>query len=257
MSGVRGFVFVDLDDSLFQTLGKCPPEEGLQPVAFLRDGTAHSFMTRKQRALWHLLASQMHPIPTTARDWAAYRRVRLPFAHGGILNHGGLILDPAGAPDPVWRAHMHQALEASQAGLQALLEQARGFAADQGLAVRLSIVEDDGLSLYLLAKYQDRPEDLDRLQREWVEPWLATQDGAYRPHRNGNNLAVLPRALGKERAVRYLIQRLREAHGEILTLGLGDSHSDGAFMAECDYQLTPRDSQLFARTFGDALGALG
>lgn len=252
---MQGVAFLDLDGTLFQSLGKCPPEAGLQPVAYLQDGSAHSFMTAKQQTLWRFLTSQLRLIPTTARDWAAYRRVRLPFVHGGILNHGGLILDPAGAPDPVWQARMERTLGDGRAGLQELLAQVQYFTATQGLAVRARIIEDTGLPLYLLAKHQEtQAEDLERLQREWVEPWLADQGGAYRLHRNGNNLAVLPRALGKEQAVRYLIQRLREEHGEILTLGLGDSHSDGAFMAQCDYQLTPQNSQLFARAFGDALG---
>lgn len=64
---------------------------------------------------------------------------------------------------------------------------------------------------------------------------------------------MLPRTLGKERAVRHLIGHLRREHGNILTFGLGDSEIDGAFMAECDYLLTPRTSQLFERTFGKSV----
>ncbi len=38
-----------------------------------------------------------------------------------------------------------------------------------------------------------------------------------------------------------------------MTFGIGDSLIDGAFMAECDYALTPRGSQLFAETLGRPL----
>jgi len=85
-----------------------------------------------------------------------------------------------------------------------------------------------------------------------VTPWLMTHHD-YQLHRNGNNLAILPRSLGKEHAVHYLIKQLTNEWGELLTIGIGDSLIDGAFMAECDYSITPRGSQLFKETLGRQL----
>ena len=90
---MQAYVFLDLDDTLFQSRAKCPVEDDLYPAAFLRDGSAHSFMTAKQRALWRLLETNMTVIPTTARDWEAYRRVELPFRSWRILDYGGVIID--------------------------------------------------------------------------------------------------------------------------------------------------------------------
>jgi hypothetical protein len=251
---VKAFAFLDLDDTLFQSRAKCPVEHDLYAAAFLGDGSAHSFMTAKQQTLWQLLATNMTVIPTTARDWEAYHRVDLPFQSWGILDYGGIIIDRSGIPDEEWFERMRGAMQAPLAGLVQLLDTAVIFTEAHGLAIRVRIIEDFGLPFYLVAKYQDgREPDLDRLQREVVESWVDAQAGAYRLHRNGNNLAVLPQALGKEHAVRHLIGRLRGEHGDILSFGMGDSLIDGAFMAECDYLLTPRSSQLFDGAFAKSI----
>ena len=67
-------------------------------------------------------------------------------------------------------------------------------------------------------------------------------------HRNSNNLAVLPKTLNKARAVHHLRQQLQAEHGEIMTLGMGDSQSDARFMAACDYAIVPSGTQLAALT---------
>ena len=57
------------------------------------------------------------------------------------------------------------------------------------------------------------------------------------------NLSLVPRFLGKERAVRHVI----DAHlgpGPVLTIGVGDSFSDAAFLGVCDHAVVPRGSQL-------------
>ncbi|MGX2042152.1 hydrolase [Methylocaldum sp. MU1018] len=250
---MQSFVFLDLDDTLFQSRAKCPAGEALRAAAFLRDGSAHSFMTAKQQALWRLLATNTTVIPTTARDLEAYRRVELPFRSWSILDYGGVIADASGNPDEDWLERMRPAAREALDGLGHVLEAARAFATARGLAVHVRLIEDFGLPFYLVAKYRNgRESDLDLLQRESIEPWVEAQAGAYRLHRNGNNLAVLPRTLGKEHAVRHLIGRLRREHDDILTFGFGDSQIDSAFMAECDYLLTPRMSQLFERAFGRA-----
>lgn len=248
---MRTLVFLDLDDTLFQSRRKCSDEAELHPVAYLRDGSAHSFMTPKQRAFWRLLEDGATLIPTTARDLDALRRVDLPFRSWRIVAYGGVILDPDGQPDPSWMERMGAASRAALDDLGGLLDAARTFAAAHGLSVRVRLVGELDLPFYLVAKYNDgREADLQRLQTELVQPWVDERHDGYRLHRNDNNLAVLPRSLGKEHAVRYLIDRLAREWGELVSIGIGDSLIDGAFMAECDYALTPKDSQLFGETFG-------
>lgn len=237
---------MDLDDTLFQSLRKCPPEAMLRETAYLGDGSAYAFMTGKQRVLWHLFHEHLRVIPVTARSGEAFRRVNLPFQDWVILDFGGVVLDPQGTPDEVWLAQRRALADVYHASLQRLGIAAATFAAGHGLAVRTRIVEDYGVPFYWLAKYREgHAHDLDLLQQQCIVPWLSEQGGAFYLHRNGNNLAVLPVSLGKEHAVRYLIGRLRVHDDDLLTLGMGDSLSDAAFMAECDYVVTPRGSQLF------------
>ncbi len=246
---MRALVFLDLDDTLFQSLKKCPVEQDLYAAAYLRDGQTHSFMTPKQQALWQLLAVNATLIPTTARDRDALSRVHLPFQSFSIINYGGVILMPDGTLDADWQQRMEPLLQAAIPDLESLLTVARDFSEREHLALRIRIIEDSGHPFYLVAKFQhDLSGDLDQLQQRLIQPWINDHDG-YRLHRNGNNLAVLPRTLGKEQAVRYLIERLRSEGEELLTIGIGDSLIDGAFMAECDYSVLPQGSQLFAEIF--------
>lgn len=251
---MRKLVFLDLDDTLFQSRRKCPSEDGLRPVAYLRDGTSHSFMTAKQQAFWRLLEDNATLIPTTARDLDSLRRVDLPFRSWSIIAYGGVILTPDGEPDQTWLERM-QAVSAESVGeMSELLEAAEALIEREALAARVRIVGDFDLPFYLVAKYKDgKAADLERLQEALIQPWADARSERYRLHRNDNNLAVLPRKLGKEHAVSYLTERLRREWGELMTFGVGDSLIDGAFMAECDYALTPRGSQLFAETLGRPL----
>lgn len=251
---MRRLVFLDLDDTLFQSHRKCPSEEALRPTAYLADGRAHSFMTARQRSLWQLLDDQSTLIPTTARDHDALRRVDLPFASWRIIDYGGVILNPDGEPDSDWMARMETQSHDSLDELNALLDRMLSFAAHERLAIHARFITDFGVHFYLVAKYRDeRASDLDRLQDALVVPWAAERSQTYRLHRNGNNLAILPRWLGKEWAVRHLIAHLGRDWGELLTIGIGDSLIDGAFMAECDYAITPRGSQLFEATLSRVL----
>jgi hydroxymethylpyrimidine pyrophosphatase-like HAD family hydrolase len=251
---VRALVFLDLDDTLFQSRRKCPSEGGLHPVAYLRDGRSHAFMTAKQQALWRLLDANATLIPTTARDLDALRRVDLPFRSWSIIAYGGIILTPEGRPHEPWLERMRKVSDDAIGELRLLLGAAEDLIARDALAARVRIVGDFDLPFYLVAKYEDGKEgDLDLLQRELIQPLTQARRDRFRLHRNGNNLAVLPRALGKEHAVRYLAERLRQDWGELITVGIGDSLVDGAFMAECDYAVTPRGSQLFAETLGRPL----
>jgi len=246
---VRRFVFVDLDDTLFQTRRKCPHEPNPRAAAFLADGSAHSFMTARQRSFWELWAGRGTLIPTTARNRDSLDRVELPFSSWRVLDHGGIILDAEGVPEPEWLARTAAGARDCLGALQDLLELAEALIGRERLAVRARIIEDFGLPLYLVAKYRDdRADDLERLQRELMAPWVAARADGTRLHRNENNLAVIPAHLDKAFAVRYLIDRLRREAGEVTTFGVGDSLSDAAFMAECDFAIIPRATQLSAST---------
>ncbi|TWI63564.1 hydroxymethylpyrimidine pyrophosphatase-like HAD family hydrolase [Pseudoduganella lurida] len=243
------FLFVDLDDTLFTSLPKCGADDVLEPVAFLKDGAPISYTNGRQRAFIEHFAAGMTMIPATARNRDALGRVRLPFTSYQIIDYGGIVLAPDGAPDPVWLARMGDDMATALPGLRRAMAVIDAYAERAGLAMRARLIEDYGLPFYVVVKDPDkRSERLDPVEAEAVLPWLADEGQDFCLHRNGNNLAIMPQRLNKVRAVEYVQARLREQHGAIMTFGMGDSRSDARFMAACDYAIIPRGTQLAALT---------
>ena len=244
---MKKFLFIDLDDTLFQTRGKCATDEDLQPTAYLKDGSACSFMTKQQRSFFELMQSEMTLIPTTARNRDALSRVDLPFKSYSIINYGGVVLEPGGAVDNVWFEIMREDMDRAQYGLLSLIKMIDEYSELRGFKGRARLIEDFSISFYIVVKDPNKIcENLEQLERDVVHPWIITEGKEYFIHRNGNNLAVLPKTLNKARAVTYLRKRLEDEYGDIMTFGMGDSKSDARFMAECDYAIIPRGTQLLS-----------
>lgn len=239
-------VFVDLDDTLFQTLRKCPPEEPQAHLTLAAQATngAHSMMTRRQKALVDWLIATAETIPVTARSTEAYSRVAIPFASFAILANGAVILGPDGAPDATWAAAMARDLGGFEETLEALLQHGRAAAETASLDVRSWIVEEAELSTYAVFKQNDGEGE--RLAE--IADALATgfDLAGWTVHHNGNNLGLLPPALSKRRAVEHLIGRLRADDPARPAIGLGDSLTDLPFLLACDVWGAPAASQLAA-----------
>ena len=248
---MKKYLFVDLDDTLFSTIAKCATDADLQPAAYYKDRTVCSFTTAKQRAFFEMMAASMTLIPSTARDRDGFNRVDLPFNSYKILNYGGLILKPNGEPDAWWSEHMRAQLAPALPGLRHAMSLIDSYADSIGLKTRARMIEDGGQPYFIVAKDPDKlGERLAPFHTEALAPWVAGEGRDFYIHRNGNNLALLPNALNKARAVEYVTRLLREQHGEILTIGMGDSRSDARFMAACDYAMIPNGTQLGALTVG-------
>jgi hydroxymethylpyrimidine pyrophosphatase-like HAD family hydrolase len=242
---LKKFLFADLDDTLFQTLEKCAVRDALEPAAYYSDGSICSYTTPAQRAFFAFVSEGMTVIPTTARSLDAFKRVDLGFSSYVVLNFGGIILQPDGAIDRDWQGRMHALMTAALPGLQQLASRIDAWAANTGYGGRARLVEDAGTPFFIVVKDPDKIAlNLERVEREVVLPWIAGEGRDYCVHRNGNNLAVLPKTLDKADAVAWITGRLRREHGEIVTFGMGDSRSDARFMADCDYAIIPRRTQL-------------
>lgn len=231
-------VLVDLDDTLFQTRRKCPPdvpESALTALGFGRDGAPLGFATPRQLGFLAWLSEAALVVPVTGRSHEALKRVRLD--HGwGVCAHGGVLLGPEGSPDPDWARRTAEAA-APHAGMLASLVEAAGPLA--------RILHEGEVPLYVLLKHPEADEDaLD----EAVARVLPLVPEGWTVHRNGNNAALMPPFLGKVHAVAALLPRLRALHPDAPVIGIGDSLSDAPFMALCDYAMTPTGSQLSAAT---------
>jgi hydroxymethylpyrimidine pyrophosphatase-like HAD family hydrolase len=238
----KKILFADLDDTLFQSRRKCPDEVDLQPTAYLKDGSAHSFQTQAQAGLLNLFLQEMLVIPVTARNVDAYKRVDIRFDHGAIVNFGGVILTAAGLPDENWIEKIRPLSSRFSQILEDVKLWSETKASQLAISLRIRLIEDHGLPFYVSIKALEGQEsDLDpmmnylRLRLVGLQIYL---------HRNGNNIAVIPEWLNKRAAVEYMKAQLREDYGQIVTIGMGDSLSDLSFMQSCDYSLIPNHSQI-------------
>lgn len=246
---MRAIALVDLDDTLFQTLGKCPPDvpaEALAPIGYARDGAPLSYATPRQMSFLSWLSDSTLLVPVTARSRDALDRVRIDWTRA-VCAHGGLILDGSGAPDPRWHERMAAEAGAHATSLSALSQRILDEA--PGASLRVRVLEEEGLPLYVLAKHPDGDAEalaaaIDRVVPEVPAGWTV--------HRNGNNAAFLPPFLGKQHAVEFLLPELRRQYPDAPVIGIGDSLTDAPFMALCDFAMMPSRSQLGAAALARA-----
>ncbi|MBF0624528.1 MAG: hypothetical protein HQL82_06940 [Magnetococcales bacterium] len=235
---MRRVVFVDLDDTLFQT-SKKDPSAGLL-AAVDREGNPLSFRCGRQVAFLDWLSKGAMVIPVTGRSVDAFRRVTFPLGEYAICSFGGVILTPSGKPDPEWHREVSMAAEGTIEPMVDLHDIVALAAAELGIDVRYRVVRDAGLPLYLSVKHNaGSASEMVRLASA-VSP--SVPEG-WTLHINGNNMAFLPPFLGKDAAVAFFLEHL-VGDGPILTVGVGDSLTDVGFMRMCDYMMAPSNSQI-------------
>lgn len=245
------FVFVDLDDSLFNSLRKCQPGVDLHPAALLSNGEVISYTSPAQRALIHWLHLGAQVIPVTARSMDAYARVLVDFHGPAIVSFGGIILDAQGQPDAHWHQRMDADLSHARPLLQEACESVLDHIAQERVDAWAKVVEELGQTQYLLLKHRGADaQALALIAERCLKPWAASRPG-WRVFQNDNNLTLLPPALDKAHAVEYLMKALRSEHGDIVTVGIGDSLSDSGFLSLCDYAMAPKGTQLSQRLLSE------
>ena len=185
---MKKFLFVDLDDTLFQTPGKCADEVDLHPAAYLKDGSVCSFTTPRQRAFFALMDREMTLIPATPRNRDALSRVDLAFSSYAIIDYGGVVLEPGGALDAVWIETMRVDMARALDGLKEAIELIDEYSARVGLKGRARLIEDYATPFYIVVKDPDKQaERLEPIEREALAPWIASAGQDFYLHRNGNN----------------------------------------------------------------------
>lgn len=240
---MRAIALVDLDDTLFQTLRKCPPDipqERLVPLGFARDGSPLSYATPRQVAMIEWLSETAWLVPVTARSRDALMRARIPFS-AAIAAHGGVILGSDGKPDAEWHSHVSAKGAADSSILHNLRDRIALEAEERRADLRVRVLDEDGVGLYVLAKHQETDE---AALHATVDAMFDEVPAGWTVHRNGNNVAIMPPWLGKQHAVAALLPRLRAAHPDAPVIGIGDSLTDAPYMALCDYAMMPQGSQL-------------
>jgi hydroxymethylpyrimidine pyrophosphatase-like HAD family hydrolase len=245
------FVFLDLDDTIFQTQRKCPLDQAIVPAAFAQDGSALSFFTQKQAELFNLINRKTYLIPTTARSYEAFKRTQIAqqFEYA-IINHGGIILNKDGSIHQAWLSHIETLLTATADSLSNLKQFLQTKINTDYPSLTIRLINDLGLNFYILIKHSSQqPLLLNSLVSEVIKPYLLEQSLNFYCHLNDNNLAILPNYLNKVHAVRFLKAELDQQHHDYISLGIGDSLTDIPYMQLCDYLITPQNSQIAQNCF--------
>jgi hydroxymethylpyrimidine pyrophosphatase-like HAD family hydrolase len=252
MSNKRPLVLVDLDDTLFQTARKMAADSPRHTATLDVHGEPNGYMSPVQKSFVEWLLATTDVVPVTARSVEAYSRVQLPFVHGAICAHGGVMLTADNRLDPQWAAHMAAVLDVYQKRLPQLSAATLAIGDELGISLRGWVVEEEGLQHYVVTKHnEDDDSVLDRVLAVVQERGLL--DGMH-IHANGNNLAFLPHGLAKHLAVQEWLRRDLALNGERPVLGFGDSMTDLGFMSACHWWGTPARGQL-AKAVEDKLHA--
>lgn len=234
----RIFLFADIDDNLI-TSARQEPEPNATPVAWDNHGSVCGFLTAKQGLLLDWLTDGVELVPTTARSTDAFKRFRMPIPRRySITAFGGTIHGASGKPLSSWHSLMRDGLVSALPVLASLKETVALEAGATDIDVRINVVADYGIELFLSVKHNRR--NLDELAHlAGLVRSHAPQD--WTVHLNGNFLAAYPPYLGKEKAAAWFIERF-VPEGAV-TIGMGDSLTDVPFMELCDYAMVPTKSQ--------------
>jgi hydroxymethylpyrimidine pyrophosphatase-like HAD family hydrolase len=100
----KPLIFVDLDDTLFQTHRRIQPDASFRVATLDVSGQPLSFMKPKQQQLVDWMFHCADVVPVTARSVKSLQRVQLDFKHGAVCTHGGVVLTPSQQIDEEWQA---------------------------------------------------------------------------------------------------------------------------------------------------------
>jgi len=233
----RIFLLADVDDNLIAT-GRTTAVEGAVPIAWDNKGEVCGFLTPKQQLMLDWFHAGCEVVPTTARSTDAYKRFKLPFRRYAITAFGGTVIGANGRALTSWRKHVESPALQAKPILAALAAFVRAAAKSAGIDVRVSVLNDMGIDMFLSVKHNKRNlEELGSLHKLV----LAEAPAEWTVHLNGNFLAVYPPYLGKEKAARWFIDNIVPKGA--VTVGMGDSLTDLPFMRECDYSFMPNGTQ--------------
>jgi hydroxymethylpyrimidine pyrophosphatase-like HAD family hydrolase len=244
------YVFTDLDDTLFSSAAKSASRIDLEPAALLENGQAQSYISPPQQALLAWLYQGAKLIPVTGRSVESFGRLVLSLPGPAIVGFGGVILNAQRQSDPIWARRMQPILAQAQPRFTKLRTGLADWIVQHRAEVWVQMVVELGQEQYLLAQHRHGDlAALAQLASKVLQPWVDAHPG-WRLFQNDNSLIVLPPNLDKADAVQYMMEQLRSAQGEIVTVGVGGNLSDVGFLQLCDYRMVPAQTALAQRSWG-------
>lgn len=234
--------FVDIDDTLMQTLGKCPEGSTVVPAGFGSDGTTLSYMTQEQRYFFDFLSKGV-VIPVTGRNNDALKRTTLSFSGYKVVSHGAVVLDDNDQPLASWLNEIEHEIPEWSSYMSAINNQINERIQSQGLKMRSKIIIDYMIPAYISIKAETKDDIKDIAALSDIFNDFECRPGS-RVHENGRNIALMPAYTKKELAVQHLMGLFKGQFDNPVFVGAGDSYTDIPFMDLCHYQIKPKTSQI-------------
>jgi len=240
---MRSAVFADIDGTLIESMRRLGYAHEGEVGARDREGNAIAVHTPRHRQLMRLLGTADLLVPVTGRSVSALSRVELPFPSYAIVHHGALVLDAERRRCAAYDETMRDALVDTDRVLAQAFAEVTRWIAEHAPSLRAyhQVIDERTIEVcvkHVIPTASSLGEEGDAIESRWRGL------SQVRIHRNGNNLALLPSAVTKENAVAWVMARLEEEHGPLVTFGVGDSDTDLKFMRRCDFFIVPRGSQL-------------
>ena len=257
---VKPYALMDLDDTLFQTQRKIDAwdlpttePEHLVCATVNKQGEPLSFMSQRQSALFNWLLASTELIVVTARDRSEIKRVKLPFDSWQVLTHGAIILSKDGKLQAQWQQHMYDELAPLQDKLNQLSQVFTNYSKNEGSQLVFTPhidsfhngSVDEALTIYLAIKHAHKNHQALIDLAEKLPTLIRDFDQDFYVHVNANNLAILPRAVHKQHAVKFLLDNHLDSQRP--SFGFGDSLADLPFLQLLDWYGMPNHGQLHSQ----------
>jgi len=242
---ISTYFFTDIDDTLLQSTNKITAGISSKKMSKNKVGDYIGSSTLSQLSLMGIMRDSGLIIPVTGRDSAGLERCNIEWDSFKIVSHGALVLNNDNTINKEWLIEIQDDLDKSKPELEKLLSLVTSMKEEvkdtfmQDITIR--VLEDKGLPIYLCG-HQATGNDFVNYLSEKIKDNIPMLTG-WRLHVNGRNFAILPPYASKARAVKFVKQELGVKEND-LTIGLGDSMSDLAFMNECEMWLAPTKSQI-------------
>ena len=207
-------------------------------------------MSQRQAAFVNWLFVSTDLIVVTARDRSEIKRVKLPFSSWQVLTHGAIILSPDGALLSDWQQYMHSKLAPLQDKLHQLSQLFTNHSKnEQSHLVFTPHIDsfnngslDEELTIYLAIKHAQKDHQALIDLAEKLPTLIRDFDTHFYVHVNANNLAILPHAVHKRHAVKFLLDNHLDKTRP--SFGFGDSLADLPFLQLLDWYGMPNHGQL-------------
>lgn len=248
------WLITDLDDTWVRTARKTKDLTQASNVIDPQSRYEPTYLSSKAEMVWHIFQNNASILPVTGRSWESASAWLIhgsaPWNKGGIFSHGAYIKAPNGLTDARWQEHTEQHItskkyqEALAAWHDYVLSDKWTTLPDQKIHPLPWHKAEYPLGWVAKAKSQSAEHQL----KQYVERWehKATSLGLNVFHQK-NHVTVMPTQISKASAFTYWKESY--ATPEDTFIGCGDAPQDIYFMKECDWWMTPSQSDITTLLF--------